>query len=384
MKILITTDLFTTDTNGVVTSTKNLWRELLSKGHDVRIMTLSETSHSYKDEENNVYFVKSSSLGFIYPNIRMPISYRNAYIKELIEWSPDIIHSQCEFFSFEFALHISKKTGAPIVHTYHTMYEDYVSYVMPSKKLGKRLVRWFSKKTLNKTAVSIAPTEKVKDALLRYGVSSPIHVVPSGIDLDKHKVHIDKEDILKKRRELGISDDSTVLINLGRLGHEKNIDELITLFAKASETNKDLYFLIVGGGPAKDELEKHSDSLGLSDRIIFTGMVAPEDVQYYYRMGDIFVSASTSETQGLTYIEAAANGLPLLCRQDPCLDAVLISGANGYSYTDEEEFINRIDAMCKDREWLSSASAKSKEISEKFDKTVFGNKLEEIYLSLLK
>ena len=83
--------------------------------------------------------------------MRMPLSFRHRLIKELIEWKPDVIHSQCEFFSYQFALRISKKTGAPIVHTYHTLYEQYVKYVIPSKRLGKTLVRVLSKKRLKKS-----------------------------------------------------------------------------------------------------------------------------------------------------------------------------------------------------------------------------------------
>ena len=120
MKILITTDLFTTSTNGVVTSVRNLWDELREKGHDVRILTLSGDRESYK--EGPVYYIKSVSIGFVYPDVRMPISYRNALIDELIEWKPDVIHSHCEFFSFQFAKRIARMTGAPLVHTYHTLY----------------------------------------------------------------------------------------------------------------------------------------------------------------------------------------------------------------------------------------------------------------------
>ena len=134
MKILITTDLFTTETNGVVTSVKNLYDELKKKGHDVRILTLSESVCSHK--EDKVYYIRSMPIG-IYPNIRMPLSYNHSLIKELMDWKPDVIHSQCEFFTMQYAKKISEFTGAPIVHTYHTMYEQYVGYVVPSKRFGK-------------------------------------------------------------------------------------------------------------------------------------------------------------------------------------------------------------------------------------------------------
>ena len=377
MKILITTDLFTTETNGVVTSVRNLSEELTGKGHEVKILTLSENMHSHRDD--NVYYIRSMPLGVVYPDVRMPLSYRHKLIKELIRWNPDVIHSQCEFFSYQFALHISKRTGAPIVHTYHTLYEQYVTYVMPSKRLGRRVVRVLSRKRLKRASAVIAPTPKVEDALRGYGLNNPISVVPSGISLDQHKKRISKEARSQKRQALGITDDKTVLINLGRLGTEKNLAEIVHLFVKASETNPSLMLLFVGGGPAKEDLEKLVKKLGITDKVIFTGMVSPKEVQEYYQLGDIFVSASTSETQGLTYVEAAANGLPLLCRKDPCHRGVLIEGENGYSYTNEEEFLHNIDTMLKNPGWIALAGKRSEELAEAFDKKHFGDAVKSVY-----
>lgn len=380
MKILITTDLFTTATNGVVTSVKNLCEELEKSGHDVRILTLSDRTRSYK--KDNVYYIRSMPIG-VYPNVRMPTSYRHRYIKELIEWKPDIIHSQCEFFTFQFALRISRKTNAPIVHTYHTLYEQYVTYVIPSERIGKQVVKLVSKMRLKKVRAVVVPTKKVENSLLGYGLCKPISVVPSGIALEQHKVRISAEERAEKRRALGISDDQSVLINLGRLGTEKNLDEVVSYFAEAAAHNDKLVLLIVGDGPARDDLQELSKKLGIEDKVIFTGMVQPSEVQTYYQLGDVFVSASTSETQGLTYIEAAANGLPLLCRQDKCLDEVILPGENGFTYNNEEEFLQLLNNFVQDPEWRENAGKKSEMIASTFDKKTFGEAIENIYESIL-
>ena len=356
MKILITTDLFTTKTNGVVTSVMNLRDELMAKGHEVRILTLSDNMKSRR--EGDVYYIRSVPCR-VYPNVRVPTSFRHKLIYELIEWSPDVIHSQCEFFSFQYALRISKHTGAPIVHTYHTLYEQYVAYLIPGKRLGNTVVRMFSRRRLKKVDRVIAPTHKVEDALHSYGVNKIIDVVPSGIALSQHQKRMTEEKRAAKREALGISSDKNVLVNLGRLGTEKNIGELIELFARAAEKNDSLVFLIVGDGPAREELEHKAKELGVEDKVIFTGMVDPASVQEYYQLGDLFVSASTSETQGLTYVEAAANGLPLLCRKDRCLDDVIIEGENGYEYTSAEEFLEEIANIAADPECRRIAGKKS-------------------------
>lgn len=381
MKILITTDLFTIDTNGVVTSVKNLIDELSKKGHDVKVLTFSENAKSHK--ENNVYYIKSIPFK-VYPDVRMPLSYRNKYIRELVEWKPDVIHSQCEFFSFQYAARISKLTGAPIVHTYHTLYEQYVTYVFPSQKVGERFVSVLSKQRLKNVDAVVAPTHKVEETLVGYGLNNEICVVPSGIRLEQHKRRITPEERTNKRHELGIADDETVLINLGRLGKEKNIEELIDFFAKALARNDKMRFLIVGDGPAREQLENRAIELGIKDKVIFTGMVNPGEVQDYYQLGDVFVSASTSETQGLTYIEAAANGLPLLCRKDLCLEDVLKQGENGYEYTNEEEFLAKIEEISKDPEWRKIAGRRSEEIVAPFDKEAFGDAIEKIYKSVIR
>lgn len=380
-KILITTDLYTTNTNGVVTSVQNLFDVLTERGHDVRILTISADHHSHKD--GAVYYIRSLPMGAVYPDVRMPVSFRHRLIQEIIDWKPDVIHSQCEFFSFQFASRISRITGAPIVHTYHTLYEQYVTYLVPSRRVGRTLVRVLTRERLKKVKMVVAPTVKVENALHGYGVENPISVVPSGICLEQHHKRLSSEERLRRRRALGIRDDQRVLLNLGRLGTEKNLGELMELFAQALKDNGNMVFLIVGDGPARKALEVQAARLGISDKVIFTGMVEPGQVQNYYQLADVFASASTSETQGLTYIEAAANGLPLVCRQDDCLAEVLKEGENGYEYNSAQEFLDAVDALMENPELRKAASQRSEEIAGHFDKEAFGEAIEQIYESVL-
>ena len=383
MKILITTDLYTTSTNGVVTSVRNLMEELTKKGHEIRVLTVSEKLKSHTD--GNIYYIKSLPLGAIYPDVRMPVSsHHHRFIQELIDWKPDLIHSQCEFFSYQYAGYISRKTGAPIVHTYHTLYEQYVSYIFPSQRIGAFFVGKLSKYRLRKADAVVAPTAKVETVLKNYGLRNPVHVVPSGIALEQHKQRITEKERKRRRRELGIPEDALVLLNLGRLGTEKNLTEVVEFFAMARSQNSKLILLIVGDGPARKELEETAHRLAVKDFVIFTGMVAPEEVHAFYQLGDVFVSASTSETQGLTYVEAAANGLPLLCRRDPCLDDVLVEGRNGYEYEAEDEFCQLLDTILQNPDWCRTAGTQSAQIAATFDKSHFAEKIEDVYEAVLQ
>lgn len=377
MRVLITTDLYSTATNGVVTSIKNLISALEAQGHEVKLLTLSNSMRCHKTDSE--YYLPSIPLG-IYPNIRMTFFYRHKYIKELIKWNPDIIHSQCEFFTLGCAKRISKKTGASIVHTFHTIYEYYIGYILPLKKIGNKLTKWFVRKRLKRISGIIAPTDKISSLLLSYGIEKPIYIVPSGIHLDRHKVRLSAEDRAEKRRELGVAEDMTLLVYLGRIALEKNLRELVDYYAKSSENNAKLRLMVVGGGPYKDELEGYTASLKLKNKVIFTGMVPPERVHLYYQLGDIFVCASTSESQGLTYIEAMANGLPLICRKDPCLDNVVLQGINGFLYENQEQFGSML-SLALNKEWQVSAGEKSREFAQKYDISTFGASVEKIYLS---
>ena len=367
IKVLFTTDLYTTKTNGVVTSISGLVAELKKRGHDVKILTLSENSKSYKDSD--VYYIDSISLEWVYPNVRMPASPAKKLIKELIKWKPDIIHSQCECFTYSFAKWIAKKTKTPIVHTYHTLYEDYLSYVLPFKEIGKWAVRKFiSKERIRRAKTIIAPTEKVREYLSDVcKIGNDIVVIPSGIDLGKHRIEFTEEERREGRAKYGFTDDNFVFINLGRIGTEKKLDEVITYFSKVAPKYDYARLLIVGDGPAMQELKNLVRELEIENKVVFAGMVPPEQVARYYRLGDIFVCASRSETQGLTFIEAAANNLPILCYNDECLDGVVIEGVNAFMYSDSEEYEEHVEFIMNNHDWVRNAGLKSGEMSDKYD-----------------
>lgn len=345
MKILITTDWYKPIVNGVVTSVLNLKKELEERGHEVRVLTLSRDYHSY--EEDGVYYIKSVNLEKIYPNVRAVLPHREAYIQELIQWNPYVVHSQCEFMTFSYAVKISRKCNCPLLHTYHTIYEDYLHYLpgtffqyTKGAALEKKMVAKFSKAVLKKTQQVIAPTKKVEELLKNYEVSEPISVIPTGIDLKRFQEVLSKEERNRRREALGISKDSKVLVSIGRLAKEKNLEEILIYFQKLikEELTFKLKLLIIGDGPDRERLEGIAKTLQLQEKVIFTGMVTPEEVAQYYQLGDVFVCASNSETQGITYMEALASGIPALCRKDACLDSVITDGYNGFQYETYEFF----------------------------------------------
>src|SRR5699024_9285789 len=253
--------------------------------------------------------------------------------RDIVAWSPDVIHSQQEFTTYVWARRLAERLNIPLVHTYHTIYEDYTHYFSPSRSMGRKLAATFSRRILAPTDAVIAPTAKVRTMLRSYGVRSDIHVSPTGLDLTRYRparTWDEQAEANRLRHELGIAPGQRILRSLGRLAREKNIEELIDLLEAQNDAG--LTLLIVGDGPHREQLEARAHRSPARQRIVFAGSVPPAQAPAYYRLADVFVSASRSETQGLTYIEALATGLPALCRRDPSLNEVIIDGVNGWQY----------------------------------------------------
>ena len=372
MKILLTTDWYKPVVNGVVTSVINLKNELEMRGHEVRVLTLSRTFASY--EEEGVYYIKSLNLEKIYPNARAVLPHAEPLIQELIWWRPEVVHSQCEFMTFSYAAKIARKCNCPLIHTYHTVYEDYIHY-LPGRfsqyktgaKLEKKAVACFSRMVLGKTSQVIVPTQKVENILKKYGVEEPVAVMPTGIELGRFKERISREEIDRKKKELGIP--------------LENKEELLEYFSKLIKegAGKNFTFLIAGDGPDRENLETLAKKLQITDQVIFTGMIAPEEVGRYYKLGDVFVCASSSETQGITYIEALACGLPALCRKDECLDQVVTDGYNGFQYENYEYFKMHLNYILEDEERRQEMGRRGQEISQLYSTWNFCTAAERIY-----
>lgn len=374
MKILITSDWYYPVVNGVVRSVMNLIEYLEDEGHDVRVLTLSNTTKSYRD--GKVYYVGSLSAAKIYPQARISNLLAKSHQKEIKTWAPDVIHSQCEFSTFMMARKLATDLEIPLVHTYHTVYEDYTHYFIPSKQAGKMLVSVASKTLAGFCNRMIVPTAKTERLLVSYGIDPyMVDIIPTGIHIPE------MSDRALLRKSLGMGEDEKVLLYLGRLGAEKNIQEIMAYYDRLKDPEIKLY--IVGGGPYLDTLKE--DVAAINKEVIFTGMVDSNSVNRYYQAADIFVTASTSETQGLTYYEALANGTIALCRDDAVLDGVIKNGFNGFKYRNFEEFQKFINRVFTDDEYKELLEINARSYAEEnFSVDIFGSKCLSSYKKAIK
>lgn len=378
MKILITTDWYSPAVNGVVTSVLNLRRELELRGHEVRVLTLSQDLHS--SVQDGVTRIGSVAAGLVYPGVRLRTALAGRWVRELVEWGPDVVHSQCEFSTFFLARRIAEELNVPLIHTYHTVYEDYTHYFSPSVRLGRRAVAALSRWVAARTDCMIAPTGKVRTLLQGYGVRTPVFVVPSGIDLRRFQRPPVPGCRASLLAALDIPRENLVLVSVGRLAAEKNLDELLRF--RAAMGDQAVTLLLVGDGPYRAQLEREAADLGLRvPQVVFAGMVPPQQVAEWYQLGDLFVSASSSETQGLTYVEALAAGVPALCRADPCLNGVIRDGENGWQFRDFSDFMSKLEMFRAHPELRRALSEQAAASARDYSAEEFARRVEAIYLA---
>lgn len=216
--------------------------------------------------------------------------------------------------------------------------------------------------------------------LLCYGVRKPIVVQSTGTDLTKFGM-IDWNEVTHLRDNYDLKPENHVLISIGRLSKEKNLLEIIGFMEQIVKADPLARLLIVGDGPERGVLEQNVKEKLLTPYIVFTGEVKWKSIQNYYALGDVFVCASTSETQGLTYTEALASGKPLLVHEDACLKSILRYGVNGYTYQTEREFEQSYQELFDAEHYLAMERDVRESAMDSSSKE-FGRKIEQIYQTM--
>jgi len=348
MKVAIFTDTYPPQINGVGVSSRNLYRVLTEHGHEVKVFTTNPYGSDFL-EDGDVIRIPGLELKKLY-GYRMSGIYNRKAMKIFTDFNPDIVHIQTEMGVGQFGSICAGKIKCATVYTFHTMYEDYTYYITKGvfDRAMKKFVREYVKHKSRVVDEFITPSEKIKEYMRFVGVDSYVNVVPTGIDFSAFKKDkADQEKLNEIKEKLGITPDTYVLLSLGRVAQEKSIDVCIEGYAKylAKNPSQKTLLVCVGGGPALEDLETLTEKLGIKDNVRFVGPVSPEIVSLYYHLGDLFVSASITETQGLTFMEAMAADLVLLCRYDDTLKDTITDNKNGFFFLDQDDMANKIEKI---------------------------------------
>ena len=384
MNIGIFMDTYEPQVNGVVTSTKMLKDELEKLGHQVTIITINDP-RCEKESEEGIIRLSSFSVPLI-PEQRLGILSSYKIIKKIKDLDLDLIHTQTEFSVGLLGRFLAKVLNLPVVHTYHTMYEDYMHYITGGKFMesASKLAQKITKLYCKNCDQIIAPTDKVKEALTNYGVEDKIQVVPTGIKLTKFKKeNYQEQEVIKLKESLGIDNNDPVVLYIGRLAEEKSIDVIIEQFPKVLEQLPEAKFLVVGDGPSRDKLEQLSRKLGIAESVVFAGEQPWEEIGKYYQLGDTFVSASTTETQGLTFVEAMAAEVPVVAKYDKNLENMIQDEVNGRVFKEDNELpallVETLSNEIKTKQLVKQAYEDAQELSAE----QFGKKIESIYYKVI-
>lgn len=382
MNIALFSDTYLPDINGVATSTYILKCELKKNGHNVLVVTTMLPHDSdYHDEDDFVLRLPGIDLKKIY-GYRASNIYSFKGMRELKDFEVDIIHIQTEFGIGIFGKIAGEILNVPVCYTYHTMWSDYSHYLAPTTlkavdQAAKTIIEKISKIYGDSCNELIVPSKKTADALKEYGISKSINVVGTGLQLShfsKDNIHFEEVEEIKKKYNLN---DKFVVIFLGRIAPEKSIEILIDAMEDISKVNDKVVLLIVGGGPQLDELKDLTVQKNLVDCVYFTGPKESELVPSYYHASSLFVSASITETQGLTFIEAMASGIPALARYDKNLDGVITDGRNGYFFEDTGDLVKRILELSNSS--LEMLSKNATEDAMQYSSEIFYDKIMKVY-----
>ncbi|MFW6270617.1 MAG: glycosyltransferase family 4 protein [Bacillota bacterium] len=378
MKIGLFTDTYFPHVNGVVSSVETLRKELIKRGHQVTIITIN----SPQNPKNSADIIKLPGIPFpSLPEHKIGFIYSFKTVKEIRKLDLDIIHTHTEFSVGILGRVMARFLNIPVVHTYHTMYEEYVHYLTAGKKIEVfiEMAKKYSKIYCKSCDSLIVPSQKTKDALLAYGLDKEIKIIPTGIKLEHFFHRYSSKKVDKLRENWGINKNNKVLLYVGRLAPEKSVDVLISGMKSLKDDLPQVRLVIVGDGPERDKLEKRALKLGLEDRVIFTGEQPWSKIGIYYQLGDIYVNASVTETQGLTFIEAMASGLPVVARYDTNLKGVIQHGKNGYFFKNKQEFSSTIKNLLLKPLELKWLGENSRHYSKEFSSFKFGLNVEKVY-----
>ena len=344
MKIALVTDTYFPRVNGVSASTRVFAGEFRRLGCQVFVYA---PAYPGQDDEPGVVRFPSRYLWFD-PEDRLARSSHPAGVRHFLEQGFDIVHTQTPFSLGRAALGWARRSGATLIHTYHTLFVAYVEHYLERvpRALSIPLVRWASRRYCDACRRVVVPSSAMRDELLSYGVSTPVEVIPTGIALER----FDGRKRWRMRREAGLPDSAPLLLFMGRVAEEKNIDFLIDVVEALEPRHPGLRFWIAGEGPAKPRLQRLVARRGLSPTVAFLGYLARDDWRDCYAAADLFVFASVTETQGLVVTEAMAAETPVVAVGAMGVRDVMGENRGGIvTRLDRGEFAAAVERLLDDR-----------------------------------
>ena len=337
-------DTYTPEINGVVNSVLMLKEGLRDRGHEVFVFAPGNPD---APAERDVFRAHAMSLPVLQER-RLALPWSVSLWNTVRSLDLDIVHTHTEFGVGAFGFRARRQLDVPQVHTYHTVWEEYTHYLTQGRYLDRQ-ARWIvadqTRRTLRNVDHVIVPSVKTLDLLDGYGVANPISVIPTGVDTARFSPATDKDAprLAKLRAHYGIDQFTRTLLMIGRIAPEKSVVELFKMTLPFLREHADTCLLVVGDGPSLGELIALCASSDVSSQIKFTGEVPWEVVPDYYRISDVLIGNSGTETQGLTFIEAIASGTLIVSRYNSCFDGIFVDNENASLFSRSEDYLSELE-----------------------------------------
>ena len=368
-------DSYLPEKNGVAASVVVAARALRRRGH--RVIIVAPAHDSTPEDEPDVFRFHSASFPF-YPQLRMAFPLPAKLLTSLPHVPFDVVHCHSFFFVGCMGAYLAQRRKTPLIFTYHTRFTQYTHYVPLRQAFTESRFVWLSREFSNRCDRIIAPTRFTADELNGYGVSKPIDVLPTGVDLSMFEGGCTQAETLRARCG------GPIALYAGRLGKEKNVDLVLDAFALVAAQVPRARLVIVGEGPHEAELRRHADALPCAHAVEFTGALEKPELGAWYRAADAFAFASTTETQGLVLVEALSHGVPVVAIDCPVSREVVGRGASGRLVdSTREAFADALTAI------LTSTSSEravhsdaARVAAAPYAMDTVGERLEAIYLTV--
>jgi 1,2-diacylglycerol 3-alpha-glucosyltransferase len=358
MRIGMMADVYKPHVSGITNYISLNKRYLEKAGHEVFVFTFGDLD--YPDDESNI--IRSPGLPLVDTGYTLNFRYRRA-AKALLQ-TMDLVHVHHPFLSGRLALNYCRPLHIPVVFTNHTRYDLYAQVYMPILPEGitATFLQNYMPPFCAAVDMVVSPSPGMADILRKLGVTSPIEVVPNGVELERYQPVC--EDC---RLEFGFNAQDVLLIYSGRLGPEKGVDFLIRAFAGVAEAVESVHLLIIGGGPEEENLKKLTYENGIVDHVHFFGMIPYEQIPKYLAMSDIFVTASVTEVHPLSVIEAMASGLPAMGIRSVGVGDTIEEGKSGYlASQNPAAFAAKLTRLCLDRDLRLKMGRAARKESDKY------------------
>lgn len=406
MNIVIFSDSFLPKIDGIAISTEQFCRLLAEKGHRFVICCPKYGPADTDAIGENVKIIRFKNAPLpSYPDIKVVLPSRKKIIKAMNLFEPDLVHIQTPGPLGQYGVLAAKMYGVPLMGTYHTLVNEQDMYLSLYRllkmdallnmfrsniKIGNNLdkIERKKKKSFKSNLIYkltnmlyesgrliISPSHLIKNELISQGVKTPIEVVSNGMNLTRFKSDVRTE-----------PQSPAKILHVGRISFEKNCEVVLRAFALMIKDKPDLTLDIIGDGPALKSLKTEAKQLGIAEKVNFPGFISYDTLPEVYPRYDLFLTASTMETQGLVVLESMACGLPCIGVNSYALPELIHHEQNGYIVEpfDHIKMAEHALALLSDKETYRSFSEESLKISKEHEVQLCASRLEAIYKQVIE